>query len=420
MTRKTLADWLQWQESLSPHEIDMGLDRIRSVAERLSIRPPAGSVFTIAGTNGKGSTAYFLQRLMAASGRSTAVYSSPHLVRYNERIQINGTAASDSCLVESFEAVESERRDVPLTFFEFGTLAAMVTFSRTQTDVWILEVGLGGRLDAVNIIAPDYSLITTVALDHQEWLGDTVEEIAAEKAGIMRSTAPAFFGDSPAPASVISSAQALDTRLYRLGHDFDYQLDDLTWSWHGKSHMLEGLDLPRVAEGAQMRNLSLVLAAAEAHDESLLTPAVVNRALQSTLPAGRFQVVQREHQWVLDVAHNQQAARTLRKRLELLGAAHGTTAVVSLLADKAVGNFIAELADQVDRWIVCAVDDPRASRVEDLASQVKKVTGQTALIAAAPEESFAMAEQFSGAGGRILVCGSFRIVGPALQWLGLY
>lgn len=420
MTRKTLADWLQWQESLSPHEIDMGLDRIRSVAERLSIRPPAGSVFTIAGTNGKGSTAYFLQRLMAASGRSTAVYSSPHLVRYNERIQINGTAASDSCLVESFEAVESERRDVPLTFFEFGTLAAMVTFSRTQTDVWILEVGLGGRLDAVNIIAPDYSLITTVALDHQEWLGDTVEEIAAEKAGIMRSTAPAFFGDSPAPASVISSAQALDTRLYRLGHDFDYQLDDLTWSWHGKSHMLEGLDLPRVAEGAQMRNLSLVLAAVEAYDESLLTPAVVNRALQSTLPAGRFQVVQREHQWVLDVAHNQQAARTLRKRLELLGAAHGTTAVVSLLADKAVGNFIAELADQVDRWIVCAVDDPRASRVEDLAAQVEKVTGQTATPGAGPEESFAMAEQFSGDGGRILVCGSFRIVGPALQWLGLY
>ena len=420
MTRKTLADWLQWQESLSPHEIDLGLDRISSVAERLSIRPPAGSVFTIAGTNGKGSTAYFLQRLMAASGRSTAVYSSPHLVRYNERIQINGTAASDSCLVESFEAVESERRDVPLTFFEFGTLAAMVTFSRTQTDVWILEVGLGGRLDAVNIIAPDYSLITTVALDHQEWLGDTVEEIAAEKAGIMRSTAPAFFGDSLAPASVISRAQALDTRLYRLGHDFDYQLNDLTWSWHGKSHVLEGLDLPRVAEGAQMRNLSLVLAAAEAYDESLLTPAVVNRALQSTLPAGRFQVVQREHQWVLDVAHNQQAASTLRKRLELLGAAHGTTAVVSLLADKAVGNFIAELADQVDRWIVCAVDDPRASRVEDLASQVEKVTGQTATPGVGPEESFAMAEQFSGDGGRILVCGSFRIVGPALQWLGLY
>jgi len=420
MTRKSLADWLQWQESLSPHAIDLGLDRIRNVADRLSIRPPAGGVFTISGTNGKGSSAHFLECLMAAGGHSTAVYSSPHLVRYNERIRVKNAAVSDTCLIESFEAVERERRDAPLTFFEFGTLAAMSTFSRAQVDIWVLEVGLGGRLDAVNIIDPDYSLITTVALDHQEWLGDTLEKIASEKAGIMRSTAPAFFGDKPAPECIVNRARELDTRLYRLGSDFDYEPGDLSWSWHGKSHSLASLNYTIVADGAQMRNISLVLAAVEAHDASLLTPAVVNQALQSELPAGRFQVVQREHQWILDVAHNQQAARTLRERLELLGEAQETTAVVSLLADKQVDKFITELAGEVDRWVVCAVNDPRASSVEVLASQIKRATGETAISGAGLEEAFAMAEQMTGAGGRILVCGSFRIVGPALKWLGLY
>ena len=357
---------------------------------------------------------------MAASGHSTAVYSSPHLVRYNERVRVNETAVSDTCLIESFEAVECERRDVPLTFFEFGTLAAMFTFSRAQVDIWVLEVGLGGRLDAVNIVDPDYSLITTIGLDHQEWLGDTLEKIASEKAGIMRSTAPAFFGDKPAPQSIVDRARELNTRLYRLGSDFDYEPGDLSWAWHGKAHSLAGLNYPIVADGAQMRNISLVLAAVEAHDSSLLTPAVVNQALQSELPAGRFQVVQREHQWILDVAHNQQAARTLRERLELLGEAQETTAVVSLLADKQIDKFITELAGEVDRWFVCAVNDPRASSVEDLASQIKRATGEIAIPAAGLEEAFAMAEQMTGDGGRILVCGSFRIVGPALEWLGLY
>jgi dihydrofolate synthase/folylpolyglutamate synthase len=420
MRRKSLTDWLQWQESLSPHAIDLGLDRTRTVADRLAIRPPVGSVFTIAGTNGKGSCAHFLESLMAASGRRTAVYSSPHLVRYNERIRINGAAVSDACLIESFEAVESERREVPLTFFEFGTLAALLAFSRAKTDVWILEVGLGGRLDAVNIIDPDYSLIPTVALDHQKWLGDTLEEIAAEKAGIMRSTSPALFGDKPAPESIVNRARELNTRLYCLGSDFDYQAGDRTWSWHGDAHALENLNYPVVADGAQMRNMSLVLATVEAHDASLLTPAAVNQAVQAALPAGRFQVVQRAHQWILDVAHNQQAARTLCNRLELLGKAHETTAVVSLLADKQVDKFIAELAGKVDRWVVCALNDPRASSVEDLAAQVERVTGRTAIRGTGLEESFAMAEQITADGGRILICGSFRIVGPALEWLGLY
>jgi dihydrofolate synthase/folylpolyglutamate synthase len=420
MMRKSLVDWLQWQETLNPRAIDLSLDRLRPVSDRLSIRPPVGSVFTIAGTNGKGSSARFLESLMAAGGRSTAVYSSPHLVRYNERISINGTEVSDACLIDCFEAVESARRDVPLTFFEFGTLAALLTFSRAQTDVWILEVGLGGRLDAVNIIEPDYSLITTVDYDHQEWLGNSLEEIAAEKAGIMRSRAPAFFGDKPVPKAIVERADALGTRLHCLGRDFDYETGDHAWSWRGESQVLPDLGYPVVADGAQMRNITLVLAAVAAHDAALLTHAVVNQALQSTLPDGRFQVVEREHQWVLDVAHNPQAAKTLDSRLELLGEAVETTAVVSLLADKQVDKFIAALAGRVDRWIVCAVEDPRASTVEVLASNIAAATGQTATQCDGPENAFNMAKQKTLDGGRILVCGSFRIVGPALEWLGLY
>ena len=418
--RKSLAEWLKWQESLSPHAIDLGLDRVRTVADRLSIRPPSGGVFTIAGTNGKGSCAEFLQSMMSVSGHGTGLYSSPHLVRYNERIRVNGKTVSDSSLVDCFEVIETARRDVQLTFFEYGTLAALLTFSRAQVDIWILEVGLGGRLDAVNVTEPNYSLITTVDYDHQEWLGETLPEIAREKAGIMRSTAPAFFGDEPLPASILERAQALDTSLYCLCRDFNYRTDGPTWSWSGQSRALAGLNYPPVADAAQMRNVSLVLAAVEVYDPSLLTPAAVNRALQAALPGGRFQLVQRDHQWILDVAHNPQAAKTLHDRLEALGTSSQTTAVVSLLAEKPVGKFIAELAGQVDRWIVCPIDDPRAANLENLAAQIEAETGQTPLLGDGLENSLTMAKEMTVAGGRILVCGSFRIVGPALEWLGLY
>ena len=420
MTRKSLADWLQWQESLSPSAIDLSLERTRVVADRLSVELPVNGVFTIAGTNGKGSSAHFLEGLMIANGRSTAVYSSPHLVRYNERIRLNGAAVTDGCLIESFEAVERARQDVPLTFFEFGTLAAIVTFSRAQAEVWILEVGLGGRFDAVNIIDPDYSLITTVALDHQKWLGDTVEAIAAEKAGIMRAAAPAFFGDTPIPESIVSRARELNTRLFCLGGDFDYESGADTWSWRGVEQALTELRYPAVADEVQMRNVSLVLAAVEAQDATALTSKAVNEALARPLPPGRFQVVERRHQWVLDVAHNQQAARVLRNRLELLGAASETTAVISMLVDKQVDRFVTELTGIVDRWIVCAVHDPRSGSAEDLAAQIKSAAGQKVIQGIDPGGAFEMAEQVTADGGRILVCGSFRIVGPALEWLGLY
>jgi dihydrofolate synthase/folylpolyglutamate synthase len=334
---------------------------------------------------------------------------------------LNGAEITDAELIESFEAVENARHNVPLTFFEFGTLAALATFARSRAEVWILEVGLGGRLDAVNIVEPDYSLITTVALDHQEWLGETVEEIAAEKAGIMRPATPAFYGDIAVPEAIGTHARKIAAPLHCAGRDFNYQCNNETWNWQGRRHTLTGLTPPAIADGAQMRNLSLALAALEAHDATMLTRSAVNNAVAQPLPAGRFQIIDHErHQWVLDVAHNPQAARVLRDRIALLGDAGDRTAVFSMLADKDVGNFVAELNDVIDRWIVCTVDDPRARSAEPLARQVATRTGRSAIQATGPADSFETAKRLTENGGRILICGSFRIVGPALEWLGLY
>ena len=420
MTRNTLADWLRWQESLSPHDIDLGLERTRIVAQRLSLDVPAGSVFTIGGTNGKGSTAGFLESLMLANGLGTGVYTSPHLVRYNERVRVNGDPVDDRNLVEAFEAIESARGDTPLTYFEYGTLAALVIFSRTRPDIWILEVGLGGRLDAVNVIDPNYSLITTIALDHQEWLGQTIDAIAAEKAGIMRSGAAAFFGDRPVPTVIEARAAELGTSLHCFGKAFYYEADQNAWAWHGQSEALVDLPYPEVADGAQLRNVSHALAAVEAYDPLLLNRPAVEKALQATRPPGRFQIVQRAHEWVLDVAHNLQAAGVLRERLDVLPESTEVTAVIGMLADKETESFAMKLADRVDRWVVCSVEDSRAVSGAKLAVSIEAVAGQAVDICATPDEAFEYATRVTSEGGRILVCGSFRIVGPALRWLELY
>lgn len=418
--RSALDDWLRWQESLSPHEIDLGLDRVRAVLRRLALEPPTGGVFTIAGTNGKGSTAAFLESLLMANGVATGMYTSPHLVRYNERVRVNGAPVEDSDLIEAFEAVESVRDEVPLTYFEFGTLAAMMLFDRFRSEAWILEVGLGGRLDAVNVIDPDYSLITTVALDHQEWLGQTLDAIAAEKAGIMRPATPAFYGDEPIPGAVTDGARELGADLRSFGRDFSYAAEKDSWTWRGAREVRTGLPYPEVADSAQMRNISLALAAVEARDPLLLDPSAVDEALREARPAGRFQIVQRKHQWILDVAHNPQAAATVRDRIRRRADSADTTVVVGMLAGKQAEAFASELLEIADRWVVCTVDDARAFSGPELAASIEAAGGQVSRICQTPDDAFEYAARVTSRGGRILVCGSFRVVGPALVWLGLY
>lgn len=419
-TFQGLADWLRWQESLHPQEIDLGLGRVRDVASRLPIDPPPGRVFTVAGTNGKGSTAACLERLLIAGGYRVGTYTSPHLVRYNERICVSGQPVADAALIEAFERIECARGSIPLTFFEYGTLAALLLFSSEGCDAWVLEVGLGGRLDAVNVVDPDFSLITTIALDHEAWLGDSVEQIAAEKAGIMRADAPAFYGDAPPPEAILRRADELGTRLYRCGHDYEIERDAATWTWTGERVRLENLPAGAHADDAQLRNIALALAAVEQLDANLLRPESIAGICEEGSPAGRFQLVDRKPQWVLDVAHNVQAARRLRKRLETLRSSRHATMVVGMLADKPVESFAHELAGIAGRWIVAPLDGARVADERAITQSIAAATGQPVECADGPATAFVRAEGSTPPDGLVVCCGSFRIVGPALEWLGLY
>lgn len=428
MTARTLAEWLQWQESLSPHSIELGLERVGAVLDRLALRCPVGRVVTVAGTNGKGTTVTLLQDMLLAAGRRPGLYTSPHLVHYNERIRIGGQLIADADLLQAFEQVEAARGDVALTYFEFGTLAAFICFAQARCDTWILEVGLGGRLDAVNVLAADLALITTIALDHQDWLGETVEEIAAEKAGIMRPGRPAFYADQPVPDAIRNHAAEIGAPLAILGSDFSYlSTSGLTargvcsWSWQDSAGRIAELEAPRYWSAAQYCNASLVLAALSMLEPALLADIVVlNEVFARSRPDGRFQQVSAGQEWILDVAHNPQAAAVLRAQIETLPPAGATTIVTTLLADKAVTPFVAALAPIATRWIVACIDDPRASTNERMRAGMAAAGLDAVEYTATPDAAFALAVRVTPPTGRIVVCGSFRIVAPALLWLGLY
>jgi len=417
---KTLSDWLSWQATLHPAEIELGLDRVRTVADRLALDRPLRGVLTVGGTNGKGTTVAFIERLCRVSGLRTAAYTSPHLVRYNERMRLDGAEVEDAWLIEQFECVEAARGATPLTWFEYGTLAALHGFARAQADVWILEVGLGGRLDAVNVIDPDVSLVTTIALEHQQWLGDTIDAIAAEKAGILRPGRPAFFGDTPVPAGFESAARRIGARLSRAGADFGYVVTGDAWSWRGRTSGLDNLPLPARADAPLLRDYSLGLAAVEALEPTWLDRRAVGAATTAAPPPGRFQIVERDRRWIFDVAHNPQAAQVLRGRLLELDIPGSLTVVVGLQGDKQVAGFVAPLADLVARWLVCSVDGARGQADTDLAHAIGRFVGDRAKAAGSVEQALDAARAASEPGGTVLVTGSFQVVGPALSWLGLY
>jgi dihydrofolate synthase/folylpolyglutamate synthase len=420
MRGRTLDQWLRWQESLHPQWIDLKLDRVREVAERLGVGRPPGPVFTVAGTNGKGSTVALLEAFLRSAGLRTGTYTSPHLVRYNERVAVDGAPATDEELIAAFERIEAARREVALTFFEFGTLAAFLVFAARGCEAWVLEVGMGGRLDAVNLIDPDYSLITTVALDHQEFLGNDIETIAAEKAGILRRGRPGFFGDWPVPAAVRRVAGETGAQLRVLGEHFDFTPAQPHWSWRGERIALDGLAYPPAATAAQLRNASQVLAAIEQHDDRWLADAARLEAILGVRPPGRFQRIQAEHEWILDVAHNPQAAATLREQLATLPPAADTTVVVGMLADKSLEGFVSELQNCGDRWVSCTIEDRRARSPGGQAAELRALVSGEVIEGGLPGDALAVARAATRPGGRIVVCGSFRLVGPALHALGLY
>lgn len=413
MARRTLAEWLAWQEQLHPATIELGLDRIRTVLARMGLLRPAPQVFIVGGTNGKGSCVATLEALALASGRRTGAYTSPHLLRYNERVRVDGADVDDAALVSAFEAVEAARGDVSLTYFEFGTAAALEIFRRRRIETAVLEIGLGGRLDAVNAVEADAAIVTTVGLDHMDWLGPDRESIGREKGGIFRAGTPAVIGDRDPPAALLAAAGA---DALRLGVHFDWAAAGEQWRWHDERRALGGLPMATLPAPALRDNAASALAAFVAL-EPRLTAATAAEALGRIRLAGRLQRVPGAVEWWLDVAHNPAAAAMLAGALAAAPCAGHTWCVLGMLADKDAGGVVSALAPQVDGWFLASLEPPRGLPAETLAERLPVEAR-----AAAPgvAEACELARRAAVAGDRIVVCGSFHTVGPAMEWLGLY
>jgi dihydrofolate synthase/folylpolyglutamate synthase len=417
MAGTPLSEWLARLETLSPREIDMGLERVERVLERLALRMPE-AVFHVAGTNGKGSCVAMLDSVLRKSGVRVGSYTSPHIRRYNERIRINGEQVSDEQIVAAFERIEKVRADEALTYFEYGTLAAIVVFAEADVDNAILEVGMGGRLDAVNAIAPTAGLITNIALDHCNWLGDDIETIAVEKAGIMRQGEPVVFGSKQVPQSILAVADRIAARLIVAGRDYDWSVADNRWSWQGSKTQLAGLALPALHGEHQLGNAAAVLALLEAAGfDDLLRVEFVNECFGTLRLEGRMQRIQRDALWLLDVAHNPAAAQALADTLGSESFAGKTVALLAMLDDKDVEGTITSLAGQVDQWIAVTADSPRAIPAGELARRVANAADAACLVASSLDDGMRSAQELAAPAGRILVTGSFYLVGPVLTEL---
>jgi dihydrofolate synthase/folylpolyglutamate synthase len=416
---RTLSEWLEYQQQVHPKSIDMGLERIGEVARRLAIGRPARHVITVAGTNGKGSTVAFIEAIAAAAGHRVGAYTSPHLLRYNERVRIAGTDADDAALVAAFAKIEAARGEIPLTYFEFGTLAALMLFADAALDLAILEVGLGGRLDATNLVDPDVAVITTVDLDHQDWLGNDRETIGAEKAGILRAGKPAVLAEKDPPSSVLRRAYVLGVFAIR-GHS-DYLIDDLGdgaggWRWREPGWQID-LPAPALQAPAQRGNAAAAIAALRALDLPIDDEAIRDGVSGARVP-GRLQRLPGPAgapETVVDVAHNPQAARELAGWLQ----AHPrrTVAVFSALADKDVAGIVAVLAPLIARWHLGPITDagPRGLDVATLAAKVRAAAPE-AVVVEHPDLASARRAAAADAApdGRVLVFGSFHTVAEAL------
>ncbi len=421
MTNRSLADWLAYLEQLHPTAIDMGLDRVRAVAARMAMTRPAPLVVTVTGTNGKGSTCAFIASLLNAQGLKIGSYSSPHLLRYNERVLLSGREASDAELCEAFAVVEAARGEISLTYFEMGTLAAFWLFERAGLDAVVLEVGLGGRLDAVNIVDADLAVITNIGLDHADWLGNSRESVAYEKAGILREGKPALCGDLDPPQPLLDHANSLSAPLLLRGRDFDLAMGAGDWHWRG----VDAAGAPLELHGLPLLTLPMENAALALQAYALLglpwDPARLARALLQTRVVGRLDSRQvlwngRRIALLLDVGHNPHAAAFLAQRLEQRPVVGTRRAVFGLLADKDLTGVLDALAPSISDWAVAPLPTPRTQSATQLAQALLErgaSVSEYATIEQALDAQCARAESVD----EILVFGSFYCVAAALEWL---
>ena len=415
---KTLDDWLAYCEHLHPKTIELGLERARAVAQRMALHFDV-PVFTVAGTNGKGSTCAMLEAILTDAGFRTGVFTSPHLVRFEERCRIRGVSVDASELIAAFARVESARGDISLSYFEFTTLAILDTLARAELDAVVLEVGLGGRLDAVNIIDTDCAIITSIDIDHAEFLGDTREKIGYEKAGIMRAGKPAIVSDPVPPQSVIDHAAAIGADLWVMGRDFNYEGDKQQWSWAGRGRRYAGLAYPALRGAHPLLNASGELAALTALRARLaVTAQAVRTGLALVELPGRFQVVPGQPALVLDVAHNPHSVAALALNLDAMGFFPTTHAVFGAMADKDLAPMLARMDAIVDRWYFTDLPTPRAASGAQLQADWQAAAHRKEAVSAVyanPMAALQAATDAATPADRIVVFGSFFTVGGVLE-----
>ena len=414
-----LNEWLSHLETAHPVGIDMGLSRINRVRDFLGLHFTC-PVITVGGTNGKGSTCAFLESILMAAGYRVGCHTSPHLLSFNERARINSQMVSDAQLLQAFSEVEEARcriSDAPtLTYFEFTTLAIMDLFANANLDVVILEVGMGGRLDAVNIVDADCAIVTSIDLDHMAYLGNTREAIAFEKAGIFRTKASAICGDPLPPQTLIDHANAIGTDLWLMGRDYSFEGDKQQWGWHGRGKRFSGLSYPALRGANQLLNASAVIAALMAIHERLPVSAqdIRNGLALVELP-GRFQVLPGKPTVVLDVAHNPHAAATLAQSMEAMAYHPYTYAIFGAMSDKDIDGVLKPMIDLVDYWYCTDLPTPRAASAKDLAKRIQGM-GKEALIFSEPGKAFQSALDKASEGDRIMVFGSFYTVAGVMAY----
>jgi dihydrofolate synthase/folylpolyglutamate synthase len=420
----TLNEWLSLLETMHPKAIDMGLERVTQVKDSLGIHFDC-PVITVGGTNGKGSTCAMLESILLQAGYRVGLYTSPHLIHFNERARINGEPVSDAAFIGNFAEVEARRGGVSLTYFEFTTLAILKMFAEAKLDVVILEVGLGGRLDAVNVIDADVAIVTSVDIDHTEYLGDTREKIGFEKAGIFRAGRTAICSDPMPPASLIEHATKIGADLWLMGRDFNYAGDKQQWNYGGRGQRRSSLGYPSLRGANQLLNASAALAALEALRHRLPVGAqeVRNGLVMVELP-GRFQVLPGRPSIILDVAHNPHAAATLAQNLDNMGFHAYTYAVFGAMKDKDIEGVIAHLKDRIDHWCVTDLPLPRAETAAGLKQALLDAgvvpnfqagAEKTIETFASPAEAFLNARNRAGENDRIAVFGSFLTVAGVME-----
>lgn len=420
MLPETLKDWLEYIERQHPAAIAMGLDRVAAVRDALALKP-VFPLITVGGTNGKGSTCRLLDAMLMQAGYRVGTYTSPHLLRYNERVRIGGQEAADADLVRAFAAVEAARvrLGLPLTYFEFGTLAALWLFVDAGVDAAVLEIGLGGRLDAVNAFDPDVSVLVSIGMDHMEYLGDTRDKIGWEKAHIFRPGRTAICADAQPPATVIEHAAAIGAPLLLIGRDFGYEAETQQWRYRGPRGVRHGLPPPALRGPAQLANACAAITALDLLRERLPVSAGAIRAgLVHVENPGRFQVLPGRPAVVLDVAHNPHAAESLALNLVQMTGYQRTLAVFSMLADKDVAGVARCLRGHIDNWYVAPLPGPRGSAAEPLLEALRQA-GITAPVEICPdiENACQRASRAAGGGDRILAFGSFLTVAAAMTAL---